>query len=71
MRSSVSFRAAMASSLAVCRLHMRVTGSLLKSLQKVDTFLHRSIRTNAVAAQGEAPQKDETGQYMKLSNTLR
>ncbi|XP_056290311.1 poly(A) RNA polymerase, mitochondrial isoform X2 [Pseudoliparis swirei] len=51
MRLSASFEAAMASSLAVCRLNMKGRGSLLKFLQKVDTFLHRTIGTNVVAAQ--------------------
>ncbi|KAM9337725.1 poly(A) RNA polymerase, mitochondrial [Symphorus nematophorus] len=50
----------MASSIAVCRLHMRGRGSLVKSLQKVETFFHRNIGTKVVAAQGEALQKDET-----------
>ncbi|TNN56824.1 Poly(A) RNA polymerase, mitochondrial [Liparis tanakae] len=43
----------MASSLAVCRLNMKARGSLLKFLQKVDTFVHRTIGTNVVAAQEE------------------
>ncbi|XP_054478870.1 poly(A) RNA polymerase, mitochondrial [Anoplopoma fimbria] len=43
----------MASSLAVCRLHMKGRGSLLKCLQKADTFFRRNIGTNAVAAQEE------------------
>ncbi|XP_033494106.1 poly(A) RNA polymerase, mitochondrial [Epinephelus lanceolatus] len=60
MRCSGSFVAAMASSLAVCRLHMRGRGSLAKCLRKVDTFLHRSIGTNVVAAEGETLRKDET-----------
>ncbi|XP_070842598.1 poly(A) RNA polymerase, mitochondrial [Chaetodon trifascialis] len=49
----------MASSIAVCRLHMRGRGSLGKCLQRVETFLHRNIATNVVAAQGEAHRKDE------------
>ncbi|XP_029313581.1 poly(A) RNA polymerase, mitochondrial isoform X2 [Cottoperca gobio] len=42
----------MASSLAVCRLHMMGRGNLVKCLQKVDTFLIRNIGTN-VALQEE------------------
>ncbi|KAF3703399.1 Poly(A) RNA polymerase, mitochondrial [Channa argus] len=49
----------MASSLAVCMLHMRVRGGLVKWLQNADTFLQRSIGTN-VAAQAEATRTDET-----------
>ncbi|XP_076617012.1 poly(A) RNA polymerase, mitochondrial [Chaetodon auriga] len=49
----------MASSIAVCRLHMRGRGSLGKCLQRVETFLHRNIGTNVVAAQGETHRKDE------------
>lgn len=66
MRSSPSSLAAMASSFALRRLHMRGKGGLCKCLQKVDTFLHRTIGTNAVAA-GEAPVKDDTGEYLKPS----
>lgn len=61
MRIFNSLTAAMASSLAVCRLHMSGRGKLVKGLQKVDTFLQRSIGTN-VASQAETPRKDETGQ---------
>ncbi|XP_069007405.1 poly(A) RNA polymerase, mitochondrial [Embiotoca jacksoni] len=51
----------MASSLAVCRLHMRGGGSFVKCLQKVDTFLHRSIATDVVAAaRADAPRKEES-----------
>ncbi|KAM6908802.1 poly(A) RNA polymerase, mitochondrial isoform 1-T1 [Lycodopsis pacificus] len=53
MRLSASFGAAMASTLAVCRLHMKGRGSLSKCLQKVDTFLHRTIGTNVVAVKEE------------------
>ncbi|XP_042366751.1 poly(A) RNA polymerase, mitochondrial [Plectropomus leopardus] len=60
MRLQASLKAIMASPLAVCRLHMRGRGSLATCLQRVDTFLHRNIGTNAVAAQGEALQKDES-----------
>ncbi|XP_040922330.1 poly(A) RNA polymerase, mitochondrial isoform X2 [Toxotes jaculatrix] len=49
----------MASSFAVCGLHLRGRGSLVKCLQKVETSLHRSIGTNVVAAQTEATRKDE------------
>ncbi|KAI3355056.1 hypothetical protein L3Q82_017937 [Scortum barcoo] len=61
MRPSVSCVAAMASSLAVCRLHMRGRGSLVKCLRRVDTFLHRHTGSNAVAAPGETLRKDESG----------
>ncbi|GAA6219542.1 poly(A) RNA polymerase, mitochondrial [Lates japonicus] len=50
----------MASSFAVCRLHMRGRGSLVKCLQRLDTFLLRSIGTNVVAAQAEPTRKDES-----------
>ncbi|KAM6971075.1 poly(A) RNA polymerase, mitochondrial isoform 1-T1 [Tautogolabrus adspersus] len=53
MRCTVSFGAAMASSFAVCRLHMTGRGSLVKCLKKVDTLLTRNIGTNAVVAQDE------------------
>ncbi|XP_074477732.1 poly(A) RNA polymerase, mitochondrial isoform X1 [Sebastes fasciatus] len=54
MRLDVSLGAAMASFLAVCRLHMKRRVSLVKCLQKkVETCLHRSIGTNVVAAQEE------------------
>ncbi|KAK1885315.1 Poly(A) RNA polymerase mitochondrial [Dissostichus eleginoides] len=43
----------MASSFTVCRLHTIGRGSLVKCLQKVDTFLHRNIGTNVVAVQEE------------------
>ncbi|KAM7370170.1 hypothetical protein PAMP_011445 [Pampus punctatissimus] len=49
----------MAASFAVSRLHMRGRDSLVKCLQKVDTFLLRSIGTNVAAAQTETPQKNE------------
>ncbi|XP_034428464.1 poly(A) RNA polymerase, mitochondrial isoform X1 [Hippoglossus hippoglossus] len=48
----------MASSYAVCRLHMRGRGSLGKCLQRLDTFLHRSIGSDVVAAQAEAARRD-------------
>ncbi|XP_033957834.1 poly(A) RNA polymerase, mitochondrial isoform X1 [Pseudochaenichthys georgianus] len=51
MRISPSFGSAMASSFTVCRLHTIGRGSLVKCLQKVDTFLHRNIGTNVVAVQ--------------------
>ncbi|XP_044032638.1 poly(A) RNA polymerase, mitochondrial [Siniperca chuatsi] len=60
MRFSFSVGAAMASAFAVCRLLMSGKGSLVKCLQKVDTFLHRNIGTNVIAAQGAALRKDET-----------
>ncbi|XP_073344599.1 poly(A) RNA polymerase, mitochondrial [Pagrus major] len=50
----------MASSLAVCRLHMRGRGSLVRSLRRVETFLHRNIGTNVAAAEGDALRKEET-----------
>ncbi|XP_008300829.1 poly(A) RNA polymerase, mitochondrial isoform X2 [Stegastes partitus] len=50
----------MASSIAVCRLHMTRRVRLVKSLQKVETFLQRSIGTDVVAAQPEAPTRDES-----------
>ncbi|XP_053198444.1 poly(A) RNA polymerase, mitochondrial [Scomber japonicus] len=49
----------MASSSTVCRLHMRGRGRLTTCLQRVDTLFLRSIGTNVVAAQSEAPRKDE------------
>ncbi|XP_022047896.2 poly(A) RNA polymerase, mitochondrial isoform X1 [Acanthochromis polyacanthus] len=58
MRLFASILTAMASSFAVCRLHMRGRVGLLKSLQKPDTFLQRSIGTDIVAAQAEAPPRD-------------
>lgn len=61
MRLSASFGAAMASSLAVCRLHMKGRGSLVKRLQRAQTFLHRNTGTKVVAAEGEALWKDRTG----------
>ncbi|XP_038579830.1 poly(A) RNA polymerase, mitochondrial [Micropterus salmoides] len=60
MRPCASIGAAMASSFAVCRLHMRGRGILVKGLQKVDTCLHRNIGTNVVAAQSAALRKEET-----------
>ncbi|XP_037312161.2 poly(A) RNA polymerase, mitochondrial isoform X2 [Pungitius pungitius] len=51
MRLTASFGAAMASSLAVCRLHMKGRGSLVKYLRKVDSYLHRTIGTNVFSAQ--------------------
>lgn len=58
MRLSASVLTAMASSFAVCRLHMRGRVGLVKSLQKADTFLPRSIGTDVAAAQAEAPPRD-------------
>nr|XP_040023082.1 poly(A) RNA polymerase, mitochondrial isoform X1 [Gasterosteus aculeatus aculeatus] len=53
MRLTRSFGTTMASSLAVCRLHMKGRGSLVKYLRKVDSYLHRTIGTNVVSAQEE------------------
>ena len=53
MRISPSFGSAMASFFKMCRLHTIGRGSVVKCLQKVDTFLHRNIGTNVVAVQGE------------------
>ncbi|KAL6098122.1 mtpap [Pungitius sinensis] len=53
MRLTASFGAAMSSSLAVCRLHMKGRGSLVKYLRKVDSYLHRTIGTNVFSAQEE------------------
>ncbi|XP_018553810.1 LOW QUALITY PROTEIN: poly(A) RNA polymerase, mitochondrial [Lates calcarifer] len=55
----------MASSFAVCRLHMRGRGSPVKCLQRLDTFLLRSIGTNVVAAQAEPTRKDESDEKEK------
>ncbi|XP_013768241.1 poly(A) RNA polymerase, mitochondrial [Pundamilia nyererei] len=60
MRIYASFRKAMASSFAVCRLHMRGRASLAKCLQKTDAFLHRSIGTDVVIARAEATRSDES-----------
>ncbi|XP_047424847.1 poly(A) RNA polymerase, mitochondrial [Mugil cephalus] len=49
----------MASSFAVCRLHMRGRSSLVNCLQRVDTFHIRSIGTDVVATQAEATRKNE------------
>ncbi|KAM3593077.1 uncharacterized protein V6R79_005655 [Siganus canaliculatus] len=43
----------MASSFGACRLHMRGRGSLLKCLRNVDSFIHRTVGTNVVAAPDE------------------
>lgn len=61
MRIYASFRKTMASSFAVCRLHMRGRASLAKCLQKTDAFLHRSIGTDVVIARAEATRSDESG----------
>ncbi|XP_034008612.1 poly(A) RNA polymerase, mitochondrial isoform X1 [Trematomus bernacchii] len=53
MRISPSFGSAMASFFKMCRLHTIGRGSVVKCLQKVDTFLHRNIGTNVVAVQEE------------------
>ncbi|XP_019943413.2 poly(A) RNA polymerase, mitochondrial [Paralichthys olivaceus] len=50
----------MASSYAVCRLHMGGRGSLGKCLQRLDTCLHRSIGTNVVAAQADSTRRDDS-----------
>ncbi|XP_039983264.1 poly(A) RNA polymerase, mitochondrial [Xiphias gladius] len=55
----------MASSFVVCRLRMWGRGSLVRCLQKVDTFPRRSIGTNVVAAQAEATRKDESDEKEK------
>ncbi|XP_063340397.1 poly(A) RNA polymerase, mitochondrial [Pelmatolapia mariae] len=60
MRICASFRKTMASSFAVCRLHMRGRASLAKCLQKTDAFLHRSIGTDVVIARAEATRSDES-----------
>ncbi|XP_041670674.1 poly(A) RNA polymerase, mitochondrial [Cheilinus undulatus] len=60
MRLIISSQAAMASSFAVCRLHMTGRGSLLKCLKRVDSLTKRNIVSNVVAAQGEAVHKEET-----------
>nr|XP_046227473.1 poly(A) RNA polymerase, mitochondrial [Scatophagus argus] len=59
MRFSANIPTAMASSIAMCRLHMRGRNSLVKYLKKVDTFLHKNTLTSA-AVLGEALRKDET-----------
>lgn len=70
MRLPVSLRAAMASSYAVCGLHIKGTAGLGKCLQKVDLLLNRNIGTSVVAARGEALRKDESGSYMEPANKL-
>ncbi|KAM8731834.1 poly(A) RNA polymerase, mitochondrial [Acanthopagrus schlegelii] len=50
----------MASSLGVCRLHMRGRGGLVKSLRRVETFLHRNTGTVVAAADGDPLRKVET-----------
>ncbi|XP_034562375.1 poly(A) RNA polymerase, mitochondrial [Notolabrus celidotus] len=60
MRISVSFGAAMASSIAVCRLHMTGRGNLIKYLKQVNTLVKRNVGTNAVATISETPRKEET-----------
>ncbi|XP_036934803.1 poly(A) RNA polymerase, mitochondrial [Acanthopagrus latus] len=50
----------MASSLGVCRLHLRGRGGLVKSLRRVETFLHRNTGTVVTAADGDPPRKVET-----------
>ncbi|XP_029385079.1 poly(A) RNA polymerase, mitochondrial [Echeneis naucrates] len=55
----------MATSIAVCRLQPRGRARLVKCLRKVETCLHRSIATNAVATQAEATRKDDAGEKGK------
>ncbi|XP_071341775.1 poly(A) RNA polymerase, mitochondrial [Trachinotus anak] len=55
----------MASSLTVCRLHMRGRSWLVQCLQKVETCLHRGVGTNTVPAQAEATRKDESDEKEK------
>ncbi|XP_028288542.1 poly(A) RNA polymerase, mitochondrial isoform X1 [Parambassis ranga] len=50
----------MASSLAMCRLHMTGRSSFVKSLQKLDNFLHRCVGTDVAAAQTETARTDES-----------
>lgn len=64
MRRSVSLSIAMASSLGVCRLHMRGRGGLVKSLRRVQTFIHRNTGTVVAAADGDPLRKEATGQFM-------
>lgn len=61
MRLVALSQVAMASSYAVCRLHMRGRFGLAKSLQKVATRLKRNVGTNVAAVQGEALRKDKAG----------
>ncbi|XP_071753043.1 poly(A) RNA polymerase, mitochondrial isoform X1 [Centroberyx gerrardi] len=60
MRPYATLRATMASSFGMCRLHMRGRGSLAKCFQKIDTCFQRKVGTNVVAAQVEAPRREET-----------
>ncbi|XP_030254625.1 poly(A) RNA polymerase, mitochondrial [Sparus aurata] len=60
MRRSVSLSIAMASSLGVCRLHMRGRGGLVKSLRRVQTFVHRNTGTVVAAADGDPLRKEAT-----------
>ncbi|KAM4606241.1 poly(A) RNA polymerase, mitochondrial [Polymixia lowei] len=62
MRSYASFKATMASSIGMCRLHMRGRGSLSKCFQTIDMCLQRNVGTNVAAAQSEALKKEETEQ---------
>ncbi|KAF7212987.1 poly(A) RNA polymerase, mitochondrial [Nothobranchius furzeri] len=48
----------MASSIAVSRLHLRGRTCLLNCLQKVDTFLHRGVGTDAAVAQAQTTERD-------------
>lgn len=61
------FQTAMASSLAMCRLHVMGRSSLVKCLQNAETFFHRSIGTN-IAAQVETSRKEDIGKKTLLSN---
>ncbi|CAJ1081843.1 poly(A) RNA polymerase%2C mitochondrial [Xyrichtys novacula] len=60
MRRFVSFGTAMASSIAVCGLHMTGGRSIINSTKWVKTLFRRDVGTNAAAAQGEALRKEET-----------
>ncbi|XP_029004135.1 poly(A) RNA polymerase, mitochondrial [Betta splendens] len=71
MRSFCLFRIAMASSLAMCRLHVMGRSSLVKCLQNGDTFLHRCVGTNVVAAQVKASRKEETEDGRKSLNAVQ
>ncbi|KAM8822570.1 poly(A) RNA polymerase, mitochondrial [Spinachia spinachia] len=51
MLLAASYGAAMASSLAVCRLHVKEKGILMKYLRKADSYLQKTIGTNVVTAQ--------------------
>ncbi|XP_074549720.1 poly(A) RNA polymerase, mitochondrial [Halichoeres trimaculatus] len=59
MRVSVSFEAAMASSMAVCRLHLTGRRNLIKYLKQVNTLVRRSTGTNAVATKSDTLRKED------------